>query len=69
MGHACLFPPLTLPAVQDADDLYFDAERKRIYIPGGEGYIDVYQQRNANHYDAIKGIQTAVSAQPGILER
>jgi len=25
------------------DDLYFDADRKRIYMPGGEGYIDVFQ--------------------------
>jgi DNA-binding beta-propeller fold protein YncE len=51
-----------LPAVQDADDLYFDAERKRIYIPGGEGYISVFQQRDADHYGLLAKIQTAVGA-------
>jgi hypothetical protein len=43
LGHVVT----TLPAVQDADDLYFDAERKRIYIPGGEGHISVFRQRDA----------------------
>jgi len=32
------------PCVQDADDVYYDSGRKRIYIPGGEGYISVFQQ-------------------------
>jgi hypothetical protein len=26
----------TLPAVQDADDMYHDSARKRVYIPGAE---------------------------------
>ncbi len=39
-----------LPCVQDADDVYYDAGRKRIYIPGGEGYISVFQQTDADHY-------------------
>jgi hypothetical protein len=51
-----------LPSVQDADDLYFDAERKRIYIAGGEGYISVFQQRDADHYDLLAKIQTALGA-------
>jgi WD40 repeat protein len=51
-----------LPAVQDADDLYFDTEHKRIYIPGGEGYISVFQQRDPDHYDLIAKIQTAIGA-------
>ncbi len=39
-----------LPCVQDSDDLYYDAARKRIYAPGGEGYISVFQQQDADHY-------------------
>jgi hypothetical protein len=58
LGHVVT----TLPAVQDADDLYFDAERKRIYIPGGEGYISVFRQRDADHYDLLAKIQPAVGA-------
>jgi DNA-binding beta-propeller fold protein YncE len=48
-----------LPCVGDADDLYFDANRKRIYVPGGEGYISVFQQKDADHYDAIAKTRTA----------
>lgn len=51
-----------LRCVQDSDDLYFDAERKRIYVPGGEGYISVFQQKDADHYEAVDKVQTAVGA-------
>jgi hypothetical protein len=51
-----------LPVVQDADDVYYDAERKRIYVPGGEGYISVFQQRDADHYELLAKIPTAVGA-------
>ena len=35
-----------LPSVQDSDDLYFDADRKRVYLPGGEGFIFVFQMND-----------------------
>jgi hypothetical protein len=31
------------PCVGDADDMFYDAKLKRIYIIGGEGYVDVFQ--------------------------
>ena len=34
-----------LPCVQDADDLYFDAERRRIYIPGGKDTSASFNRR------------------------
>ncbi len=39
-----------LACVQDADDVYYDASRKRIYVSGGEGYISVFQQSDPDHY-------------------
>jgi hypothetical protein len=51
-----------LPAVQDADDLYYDSARKRVYIPGGEGYISVFQQQDADHYKLLTKVQTAIGA-------
>ncbi len=51
-----------LLVVQDADDLYYDAERKRIYVPGGEGYISVFQQDDPDHYRLLARIQTAIGA-------
>jgi hypothetical protein len=51
-----------LPTVQDADDLYYDSARKRVYIPGGEGYISVFQQDDADHYKLLVKIQSALGA-------
>ena len=33
--------------VADTDDLFYDAARSRIYIIGGQGFIDVLQQKDA----------------------
>jgi DNA-binding beta-propeller fold protein YncE len=51
-----------LPCVQDSDDLYFDAARKRIYATGGEGYISVFRQSDPDHYSLLTKIRTAVGA-------
>src|SRR6185503_10696529 len=32
-------------AVGDTDDLFFDAARQRVYVIGGEGFVDVFQRR------------------------
>ena len=31
--------------VGDTDDLFYDTARKRLYVSGGEGFIDVFQQQ------------------------
>jgi hypothetical protein len=51
-----------LPTVQDADDLYYDSARKRVYIPGGEGYISVFQQDAADHYKLLAKVHSALGA-------
>jgi len=51
-----------LPCAQDADDLYYDAARKRIYVSGGEGFISVFQQKDADHYEFLAKIPSAVGA-------
>lgn len=52
----------TLPCVQDADDLYYDSGRRRIYVPGGEGYISVFQQADADHYSLLAKVPSALGA-------
>ena len=42
--------------MQDSDDLYYDAARKRIYAAGGEGYISVFQQQDADRYALLAKI-------------
>jgi len=51
-----------LAAVGDSDDVWYDAAAKRIYATGGEGFISVIQQEDADHYRAIARIPTASGA-------
>jgi YVTN family beta-propeller protein len=51
-----------LPSVQDADDLYYDAGRKRIYIVGGEGFIYTFEQKDPDHYGLLAKTPTTLGA-------
>jgi DNA-binding beta-propeller fold protein YncE len=52
----------SLPTVQDTDDLFYSADHKRIYVPGREGAIWVYQQSDPDHYSLIAKIPTVLGA-------
>ena len=34
------------------DDMFYDSVRKRIHVAGGEGFLGVVQQVDADHYQA-----------------
>jgi DNA-binding beta-propeller fold protein YncE len=42
----------TLPCVQGVDDLWFDADRRRIYAPGS-GAIDMFEEVDPDRYAAV----------------
>jgi hypothetical protein len=46
----------------DADDLFYDPANKRIYVSCGEGFIDVIEQRDADHYTLSTRIPTVAGA-------
>lgn len=52
----------SLAGAADTDDMWYDATRHRIYVPGGEGFLFVYQQIDADHYERIAKIPTAIGA-------
>jgi WD40 repeat protein len=56
----------TLPTVEGMDGVYFNEKQKRIYVSGGRdndvGYIFIYQQKDADHYEAIGKIPTKSGA-------
>jgi DNA-binding beta-propeller fold protein YncE len=52
----------SLPGASDTDDMWYDATRKRIYIPSGEGFMYCYQQLDADHYKRLAKIPTAIGA-------
>ncbi len=52
----------TLPSAEDTDDLYYDTEHERIYVPGGEGVIYVFQMHDPDHYRLLAKIPTVLGA-------
>lgn len=53
--------------VGDTDDLFYDAARKRLYIIGGEGFITVLAQQDADHYAQLQKLPTASGARTGLF--
>jgi len=53
--------------VGDTDDLFYDAARKRLYISGGEGFIDVFQNSEANSFARVAHIATAAGARTSLF--
>jgi DNA-binding beta-propeller fold protein YncE len=52
---------------KDVDDIFYDAANKQIYISGGEGAIDIFKQREGDHYDPVNRIQSAQGARTSLF--
>ena len=50
----------------DADDVFVDAKRHRVYVICGAGLVDVFEER-AGSYQRIGDIGTAPGARTGLL--
>jgi len=55
-----------LPAVGLVDDAVYDAQHKRIYLAGDQ-FLDVFEQKDADHYALLARIPGAFRAKTGIL--
>ena len=55
-----------LPSVGMVDDAAYDAKYKRIYL-AGDGYLDVFQQQDGDHYSLLGHVQGSFRAKTGIL--
>jgi hypothetical protein len=56
-----------LDIVADTDDMFFDAERKRLYVAGGEGFIDVLDARESTTLTRLARIETAAGARTALF--
>jgi len=56
-----------VPIGGSCDDVYYDAERKRIYAIAGEGFISVVQQHDPDHYTLSANIPSAIGVRTGIF--
>jgi DNA-binding beta-propeller fold protein YncE len=50
-----------------SDDLFYDSAKGRSYVLTSQGAIDVFQQRDANHYDHIACINIPALTQTGLF--
>jgi DNA-binding beta-propeller fold protein YncE len=50
----------------DADDLFYDAKRKRLYVICGDGVVDIVQQKDADHYERRGEVRTVRGARTGL---
>jgi DNA-binding beta-propeller fold protein YncE len=58
---------LTLRTVGDTDDLFYDSDRRSVYVIGGEGAVEVFRQRDADHYESLGTTRTAAGARTGFF--
>jgi hypothetical protein len=58
-------PVAAVSTVGDTDDLFFDANRSRLYVIGGEGAVDVFE-RKGNELHRIARVETRAGARTGL---
>jgi hypothetical protein len=57
----------SMDAVGDTDDLFYDGARKRLYVGGGEGFLDLFQRQDADHFNRIAHLATAAGARTSLF--
>jgi DNA-binding beta-propeller fold protein YncE len=57
----------TAPAPLRADDVMMDLATHRLYVPGGEGYLGIYDISDPDHVKQVGKVTTAPGAKTGIL--
>jgi DNA-binding beta-propeller fold protein YncE len=51
----------------DSDDIFYDSKNKIIYISSGQGFIDIFKQQDANHYELYSKIPTKAGARTSLF--
>jgi len=55
-----------VPCVGDTDDLFYDSERDRVYVIGGEGFVDVFDVSTGDRPVRLVRLSTAPGARTGL---
>ena len=55
------------PCVGDTDDLFWDSQRKQVYVSGGEGLISVFAHTGADSYRLLRTIPAAAGARTSLF--
>jgi hypothetical protein len=57
----------SVDVVGDTDDLFYDERRKRVYVTGGAGFIDVLQQGDPDHLERTARLPTRDGARTSLF--
>ncbi len=57
----------SLDSPGDADDVFYDAKAKRIYVTGGDGTTGVFEQKDPDAYRLIGEVPTAEGARTSLF--
>jgi YVTN family beta-propeller protein len=57
----------SLDSSGDADDIFYDAKNKRIYVSGGEGAISLFEQTGPDTYSLVGKVDTAEGARTSLF--
>jgi DNA-binding beta-propeller fold protein YncE len=49
------------------DDLFYDSHRSRVYVLTSQGFLEVFQQKDPDHYDRIARYPTPPRTQTGLF--
>ncbi|HKO17512.1 MAG TPA: hypothetical protein VJU82_01360 [Acidobacteriaceae bacterium] len=55
------------PAPLRADEVQYDSKAHRLYVPGGEGYMGIYDTSDPNRLKLVEKVTTAPGAKTGLL--
>jgi len=57
----------SLESVGDADEVFYDAPRQRIYVSGGEGFLQIFEQVTPDTYQSLIKLPTAAGARTSLF--
>jgi hypothetical protein len=57
----------TQPAPLRADDELYDRSTDRLYVPGGDGFVAIYNTSDPDHLEMIAKVPSAPGAKTGLL--
>jgi DNA-binding beta-propeller fold protein YncE len=57
----------SMPIGTGVDDMVYDPASQRIYVAAGEGIVNVFKQKDADHYESIGKIPSGPLGKTGLL--
>ncbi len=56
-----------VPTVRDADDIFVDEQTQRLYVAGGEGYVEAFAREQGDEYRSLQRFATRPGARTALF--